>query len=222
MKKCRRCGVNVDGASKNCPLCGAHVGDECEANICEYPAIRLIDAKQLFWQWSLFVSVFAVFACMVIDLIANKTISWSVHVMFGVALPWLCLARPLLLKFNLRKCMSWGACGIIALLAYLNLRINDLVDPWSFWLGAPIVVLVWQTALEVLCIVHKKGRADYEMSLTKIAFWSLVCIGISFAWLKQCGWGWFIAAGRGAIDVVALAIFAKRDYLNELKKRLHV
>jgi len=134
MKKCRRCGVLVEGEASNCTLCGAHVE----------------------------------------DLAVNKTISWSVHVMFGLALPWICLARPLLLKFNVRKCLSWGFIGAIVLLFYLNGVINKFSEPWAFWLGAPIALLVWQTALEILCMAHKAERAEYEMSLTKLCVFSLV------------------------------------------------
>lgn len=222
MKKCRRCGVLVEGEASNCPLCGAHVEEQGKSSNCEYPEVSVKSQKQIFWQWTLFISLMAIAVSMVVDLAVNKTISWSVHVMFGLALPWICLARPLLLKFNVRKCLSWGFIGAIVLLFYLNGVINNFSEPWAFWLGAPIALLVWQTALEILCMAHKAERAEYEMSLTKLCVFSLVCIGISFAWLKQCNWGWYVCAGRGAIDVVALCIFAKNAYFSELKRRLHV
>lgn len=221
MKKCRRCGVGVEGVS-NCPLCGAHIGEESLPTAYDYPEINDKNSKQLFWQWSLFVSLMAIAISIVVDLAVNRMVTWSIHVMFGIALPWLCIARPLLLGFNVRKCLSWGLAGVIALLFYLNGWINVFSEPWAFWLGAPITVLVWQSVLEVLCVVHKEGRADYEMSLTKLCIFSLICIGISFAWLKQCTWGWYVCAGRGAIDIVALSIFARRTYFGELKRRLHV
>lgn len=241
MKKCRRCGVGVEGVN-NCPLCGAHVGDEDAHTAYDYPEIKEKNVKKLFWQWSLFITIMAIAICVVIDLAVNRTVSWSIHVMFGLILPWLCIARPLLLRFNVRKCLSWGFAGVIMLLFYLNISISVLLllnapdsnatlgqclkiafaEPWAFWLGAPIVVLVWQTVLEILYIAHKEERADYEMSLTKLCILSLICIGISFAWLKECTWGWYVAAGRGAIDVIALCIFARHSYFGELKRRLHI
>lgn len=219
--KCRRCGVEIEGAS-NCPLCGAHIGDESAHTKFGYPEIDDKNAKQRFWQWSLFISLMAIAVSIVVDLTVNRTLSWSIHVIFGLVLPWLCVARPLLLKFNLRKCLSWGFVGVIALLFYLNGWINRFSEPWAFWLGAPVAVLVWQSALEILCIVQKDDIADYEMSLTKLCIYSLIFIGISFAWLKQCTWGWYVCAGRGAIDIVALCIFARHKYFGELKRRLHI
>ncbi len=222
MNKCRRCGVIIDGATVNCPLCGAHVNEGNIPSVYDYPEVSVKTQKQIVWQWSLFISLMAIAVSMVVDLAVNKTITWSVHVLFGLALPWICIARPLLLKFNLRKHLSWGFLGVIALLFYLNGWVNVFAEPWAFWLGAPVAVLVWQSALEILCIADKSGRADYEMSLTKLCALSLICIGISFAWLKECTWGWYVCAGRGAIDVVALCIFAKHDYFGELKRRLHI
>ena len=221
-KNCRRCGVAVDDTLINCPLCGAHVNDETAPSKCAYPQIQDKSKKESFWKWSVFISLLAMGICIVVDLAVNKTLSWAIHVMFGIALPWLCVARPLLLKHNVRKILSWVFFGIIALLFYLNGWINLFKEPWAFWLGSPVTVLVWQTVLEILCFAHKKCRADYEMSLTKLAVLSLICIGISFAWLKTCTWGWYVCAGRGVIDVVALAVFANKSYLGELKRRLHV
>lgn len=214
--------MQVDGALTNCPLCGAHVNDDTAPSVYEYPTVQTTTKKELFQKWSLFVSLLAVAVCFVVDLAVNKTVVWSVHVAFGVALPWLCLARPLLMKFGVRKCLSWGFIGVIALLFYLNGWINVFKDPWAFWLGAPVAVLTWQTVLEILIFAHKEDRADYQTSLTKLAVLSFICIGISFAWLKECTWGWYVCAGRGAIDVVALSIFANKTYFAELKKRLHV
>ncbi len=222
MKRCRKCGVEVDESLRNCPLCGAHVNDEAVRSKTEYPQINPKSKKRMFWEISLFISLFAVAVSVILDLIVNKTLSWSIHVIFGVALPWICFARPLLLRFNVRKRLSWGFFGAIALLFYLNGWINVFTEPWAFWLGAPVAVLVWQSVSEVLCFVHREGRGDYEMSLTKLAVLSLACIGISFLWLKQCTWGWYVCAARGVIDVVALCIFAREKYFAELKKRLHV
>lgn len=222
MKKCRRCGVAVDDALINCPLCGAHVNEESMPSVGEYPEIKIKTKTVLFWKWSLFISLLAVAVSVVVNLAVEQTLSWSIHVIFGVLLPWLCIARPVVLKFNVRKCVSWGFFGVIAILFYINGWVNVFSDPWAFRLGAPIAVLVWQTTMEALCIFHKRGRADYQMSLTKLALLSLICIGISFLWLKNCTWGWYVCTARGAVDVVALCIFAKDTYFAELKKRLHV
>ena len=88
-------------------------------------------------------------------------------------------------------------------------------------LGAGYLGIVEQ-GKEILRSESVPERAEYEMSLTKLCVFSLICIGISFAWLKQCNWGWYVCAGRGAIDVVSLCIFAKNAYFGELKRRLHV
>lgn len=220
MEKCRRCNVFVDGETSNCPLCGAHV--DSAPSIADYPQIDIKTKKEIIKKIFLFVSLLAIAILLVVDLAVNRTVSWSIHVIFGIALPWLCIARPLMLRFNVRKHLTWGFLGVIALLFYLNGWIDKFANAWAFWLGAPIAVLVWQSVLEILVFAHKSGRADYEMSLTKLCAFSLICIGISFAWLKTCTWGWYVCAGRGAIDVAAMCIFLNRAYFGELKRRLHI
>lgn len=220
MGKCRRCNVYVRGDIDNCPLCGAHV--ESAPSIFDYPKTESKNKKNIFLKVSLFLSLLAVAVCLVVDLAVNHTVSWSWHPLFGIALVWICIARPLVSRFGVRKSVSWGFFGIVALLFYLNGWINVFQDAWAFWLGAPIAVLVWQSIHEILFFAHKAERADYEMALTKLCLLSFICIGVSFAWLKNCTWGWYVCAGRGAIDVVAMSIFLNKKYFGELKRRLHV
>ncbi len=220
--RCRKCGVNIDGNLVNCPLCGAHVGEENPKSIYGYPSVAEKNAKALFLRISLFVTVISMAIVLVIDFAVDNRIVWAWHVIFGFAVAWLCVGRPILKRFNVRKYLSWGFAGVIALLFYLNYWINSFADPWAFTLGAPIAVLTWQGVLAVLGIAHKPERPEYWMSATKVFILSAICIGVSFLWIKTCYWGWYVCTGVGFIEVLSLSIFAKEKYFSELGKRLHV
>lgn len=222
MKQCRKCGVNVDDDLANCPLCGAFASEETSPTIYEYPAVNLKKHRRLFLKISLFITVFTIALVAAINLAVNKKISWSTHVVFGFALIWFCIGRPIIKRFNVRKHLTWDFMGVIALLFYINLWTSRLANPWAFTLAMPIVVLVWQTVLEILTLAHKGGRGNYQISLTKLFALSAICIGVSFIWTKTCEWGWYVCTARGFIDVLALSFFAKDSYLSELKRRLHV
>lgn len=222
MKQCRKCGVYVDDDLANCPLCGAFAHDETSPIIYEYPQIDIKTKRKIALKICLFITVFTIALVAAINIIANNKISWSLHVMFGFALIWLCVSRPIIKRFNVRKHLTWDFIGVIALLFYINIWTSKLANPWAFTLGMPIVVLVWQTVLEILTLSHKGGRGNYQISLTKIFVLSVICIGISFIWLNTCDWGWFVCSARGFVDVLALTFFAKDSYLKELKKRLHI
>lgn len=220
MDKCRRCNVSVNGNVDNCPLCGAHI--QASPSVFDYPAEKRKDKNGIFIKICMFVSLMAIAVCLIVDLAVNHTVSWSWHVIFGVALIALSIIRPILLRFNVRKYVSWIFAGILALLFYLNGWIDNFENIWAFRLGAPIAVIVWQVVLAILFFAHKSERPEYEMSLTKICILSFICIGISFACFKNCTWGWYVCAGLGAMHVIAMIIFLNRSYFGELKRRLHV
>lgn len=222
MKRCHRCNIFVDNDSNNCPLCGAFVNEERAHTVYEYPEVQLKTRKKLLLSLLIFFSVLAIGVVAVIDYAVNQTISWSLHPIFGILLLWFCLGRPILKRFHVRKHLSWGFFGVIALTFYLNFQISRFAPPWAFTLAMPIAVLVWQTMLEILAFFHRDGRSDYVISLTKVFLLSAVCIGISFLWLGTCKWGFYVATGRGAIDVAFLCFFLKDSYFGELQKRLHV
>ncbi|MDE7216095.1 MAG: hypothetical protein K2O08_04745 [Clostridia bacterium] len=222
MNNCRRCGVHVDESLGNCPLCGAFVSETTTQSIYDYPQIDFKTRRQLFYKISMFITVFTIALVCAINLAVNRTVSWSLHVIFGFALLWLAVGRSTRKNFNVRKHLTWDFSAVIALLFYINIWTSKLANPWAFTLGAPIVVLTWATVLEILTFAHKGGRSNYQIALTKLFVFSLICIGISFIWLKTCGWGWIVCAARGFVDVLALSFFAKDSYFSELKKRLHV
>ena len=222
MKQCRKCGVYVDDDLANCPLCGAFAHDETAPTIYEYPQVNIKTKKKLLLKISMFVTVFTIALVLAINAAVNHTVSWSIHVIFGFALVWLCVSRPIIKRFCVRKHLTWDFIGVIALLFYINIWTSKLANPWAFTLGMPIVVLVWQTVLEILTLAHKGGRGNYQISLTKLFVLSAICIGVSFIWTKTCTWGWYVCSARGFVDVLALSFFAKDSYLGELKRRLHI
>lgn len=219
--QCRRCGTGVDDNLHNCPLCGAFVREEVSQSIYEYPQVSEKNTRRIFYSICMFITVFTIALVAAINFAVNKTISWSVHVLFGFALIWLAVGRSTIKRLNVRKHLAWDFSAIIALLFYINIWTSKLADPWAFTIGAPIVVLTWATVLEILTLSHKGGRGNYMIALTKLFALSAICIAISFIWLKKCDWGWIVCAARGFVDVLALSFFAKDAYFSELKKRLH-
>ena len=219
---CRRCGVKVDSNLHNCPLCGAFVNEENTPSIYEYPQVNQKDKRSIFIKICAFLSVIALAVNVAIDVAVNRRLSWSIHVLFGLALVWIAVGRPAIKGFNIRKFFAWIFASAIALLFYINAWVDKLFTPWAFTLGAPIVVLVWATALEIMLFAHKAGRADYQIALTKLFAFSILCVIISLIAFKKCEWGWLVCTARGFVDVLSLSFFAKDAYFSELKKRLHV
>lgn len=221
--QCRKCGVYVEDGVKNCPLCGAFVSDEPQSNsIYEFPAIKLKTAKGLFFRILLFITIFVVAIVLAIDLAVSKKVSWSLHVIVPIAILWLTVFRSIFKGFDVRKHLAWDFLGLIALFFYIEYASKSTQYHWAFTLATPIAVLVWQTVLEILYFAHRNGRDNYQVALTRLFVLSGICIGISFLWLKDCDWGWYVCTSIGLVDILAMIIFDKESYLGTLKQKLHI
>lgn len=220
--QCRKCGVYVEDGLKNCPLCGAFISEETGTNIYEFPKIKLKTARWLFFKIVLFISIFTVATVLAIDLAVNKTVSWSLHVVFPIFLLWITVGRSIIKGFNARKHLAWDFTGLIALFFYIEHFTNTASHHWAFNLAAPIAVLVWATVLEILYFAHRSSKDNYQVALTRLFFISAICIGISFLWLKTCNWGWYVCTARGLVDVIAMSLFDRESYANTLRQKLHL
>lgn len=228
--QCRRCGVYVEDGVRNCPLCGAFVSEEKEtSSIYEFPSVNLKTAKMLFFKILLFITIFAVAIVFAIDLAVNKTIvmnsqkvSWSLHVIIPIALLWVTVFRCIFKGFNARQHLAWDFMGLIALFFYIEFASHSTQYHWAFNLATPIAVLVWQTVLEILYFAHRSGRDNYQVALTRLCVLSGICIGISYLWLKDCDWGWYVCTSIGIVDILAMLMFDKESYLGTLKQKLHI
>lgn len=228
MKYCKKCGVDVAENLENCPLCGAYLtsdGDKKETSQVDphdYPTLAVKRSRKIFFKICVFLSLLAVVVCAVVNISVSGTITWALHVFFAFALLWVTVGRTVFQRMNVRKHIAWDSLAVVALCFYLEYFTNTSDKHWAFQLAAPIVVLTIATVHEILFFAHWSNRGNYEMALTKLAILSAICIGISWWWLKDCGWGWYVCTARGIIDILAMAIFARKSYFNELKMRLHI
>ncbi len=223
MKQCRKCGVRIEDGRGNCPLCGAFLSDaQNSQDVHAYPTVKRKTASKLAFRILLFVSLFAVVVCAGVNLAVDQQLSWSWHVLFAIALAWLTVGRGIFKRFSARKQISWDAAAVVILCVYLQIVTKSGANnPWAFTLAAPIVVLVTATVHEIMFFANRGNRGNYEMALTRLCVLSALCIGISYLWLKSCGWGWYVCTARGLVDVLAMMMFVRKSYVGELKRRLH-
>lgn len=220
-KQCRKCGVYVEDGIHNCPLCGAFITEENNNSTREFPKLKIKTAKQIFLKIIAFLSIFVCALVLAINLAVSKKMSWSLHVIFPIALLWITVGRCTIKRYSVRQHLAWDFAGLIALFFYIE-HFAGSTYHWAFDLAMPITVIVWATILEILYFAHKSAKDNYQVALTRLFLISAICIGISFLWLKTCNWGWYVCTARGLVDVLAMAIFDKESYSIALKKRLHV
>lgn len=222
MKQCRKCGVRIEDGMQNCPLCGAFLTDDAEQQTLHaYPPVKRKTRGKIAFKILMFLSALGIVVPVGVNLAVQGTVSWAWHVVFGIALVWFTVGRGICKHFSARKQIAWDAIGIVALCFYLEAVTKSQANHWAFTLATPIVVLVVATVHEILFFADRGGRGNYAIALARLCVLSAICIGISFAWLGECGWGWYVCTARGLVDVLALSIFARKTFAGELRRRLH-
>ena len=107
MRICPECKITVTDPVKHCPLCGADLSvsgadDKTEMS---YPAFTGSAAPRSSFPFLAklfaFLSLIAVFSCVLIDLLTAHRLSWSLYVVGGIAAAWGTVGAHLLTRINL-------------------------------------------------------------------------------------------------------------------------
>ena len=94
MKTCSNCKVELEDIMNFCPLCGEAQIDENSDNIeyiklrrqvreekqlTSYQKLTRFQKRKLFWEISGIILISGIIVTLIIDLLANKDITWSRH-----------------------------------------------------------------------------------------------------------------------------------------------
>lgn len=151
MSFCVNCGVKLASSEKRCPLCHTEVLNprECKAptlmNERPYPDhIELLEEKRVARRG--FAILFAILLLipilitLTVDLLANKSLSWSLIADGGIVLLFIWFGLPFIFK---RANLTLFLClDIISVFTYLFLieQITGSKSGWFFRLGMPITM----------------------------------------------------------------------------------
>lgn len=152
MSYCVRCGVELSEYNKECPLCNTKVlntTEEVIAHNTDYPDYKINPRRETKRVNSLFVGkllsmlLFNYAAItLVINLIINKIVSWSMIPVLSLALVWFGVAYPFLRKKN--SFFTLFTLDSIAVIVYL-LSLNYMITKnfaWSKY-ACLAIALLW-------------------------------------------------------------------------------
>ncbi len=166
MAICERCGVEVDDTALKCPLCGSDMaGDQTDAeqnNVQFMPEfadeIRPLSTKQrsrLAWEISTLMFLSAVVVVLVVDIITNRRITWSVYPIIATGCVWL-LATVIIFLYRRPVLLFLGAyADTLVFLALIDITTRRL--PWFFELGLPISSCFF-LLVGILCLVMPRTQ----------------------------------------------------------------
>lgn len=233
MSYCVNCGVELDGALEECPLCNTPVINPKELaqhrKASPFPeekgAVETVRRKDLGILTTSILGAAAV-ACGVINLLVFTQIAWSLAVIGACLLMWVMMV-PLVIDSHQSIYIYVLLDGVAAGLYLFMLSFLTSGQNWLWGLGIPIVILVTIMA-EVLtvCIRHLPSSfltdALYMVNAT-----GLLCLGLEILidlYMTQqiaLSWSVVVLAVMGSVDVVLVTVLSRRRLRNEVRRRLH-
>lgn len=152
MSYCVKCGVELSEYNKECPLCETKsvCAEENEIKInTDYPDYRISPRKETKRVRHIFVGkilsvLFFDYAAiiLILNIIINKKISWSVIPVISLALLWICVAYPFYRKRN--SFFRLFTLDCIAVIIYL-FALNYIILGNFIWaqIASMSIVLLW-------------------------------------------------------------------------------
>ena len=127
MLKCRKCGVNVDGDKRCCPLCQGELNGEPETEM--YPAYAQPKYSSFFLiKLISFIAITAIVICISTDYMLTESFSWSLISVAGIICGWLTTAVGITYRKRILKNITWQLFLITSLSV-----IWDRCTGWYVW-----------------------------------------------------------------------------------------
>ena len=145
MPYCCQCGTEVEAKAKVCPVCGLELdwpkGLRLEPEAARYPA-RARPAPpsrstlRTLWRGATSAALLTVLVLVVSDLLANRSVTWSMYALPGVLLAWWALVSVVWFYRKPWLVLLTQFGGLVLGLAWIDL-VDGVLD-WFLVLGLPV------------------------------------------------------------------------------------
>ena len=189
---CSRCGVEVEPHKTKCPLCGTsiqHAEEEPTSYIKKYPDEPAVKtekvgrtAKQkrrLIWEVISVSLLIPLLITLFIDLIVNKTVTWSLYPISSLILAWFLISAPLLFP-NKLPILYIGETLPPAIFLLVIDKIEDGQIDWLLPVGLPIEAVVAVIAAIVIIGSIKIKNKGLNIAAFILFGTGLISLGIDF------------------------------------------
>ena len=233
MSYCVNCGVELDGALKECPLCNTPVINPRELSqqkkSSPFPAekgmVETVRRKDLGILTTSILGATAA-SCGVLNLLVFTGSPWSLAVIGDCLLLWVMMI-PLVIYSRQSVYLSLLFDGVAAGLYLFILSFLTSGRSWLWGLGLPIVILVTALAeLLTVCIRHLPS-SFLTNALYVVSMVGLLCLGLELLIDRYVSghialsWSAVVLTVVGTADVMLITVLSRRRLRNEIRRRLH-
>ncbi|MDD5017323.1 MAG: DUF6320 domain-containing protein [Eubacteriales bacterium] len=233
MSYCVNCGVELERTQKKCPLCGVKVINPMEKEAPEdkktFPETRdeLKKTERAFWfKFISIICVVPIATCVLLNLLYDSRLTWSVFVIAGVFMLWAFSTSPFYFrKFRYITMMSVDLAAVLTGLFVIESMVAG--KGWFLSIALPVAVycfvslgiVIYLTRIKIL-----KGlrvTSALVLSITLLIFMLEILIDLYTASAISLFWSWFVIAPCLSI-VLLLFILEKNQRVREaFARRLH-
>lgn len=238
MPYCVRCGVELDGYVKECPLCRTPVPELDDIDTTDtglYPPLPeeikkldmpLREKKQLSLIILTVCLIIPILLVLVIDLRQGPAITWSFYPMASLILAWFFAALPLFLKPVFYPIFLVDMT-LLALFLWFIDRVSGGYS-WFFPLGLPLTALFTGIVVTVVWLTRRaavRGLNVVAYILTGVTLFTVavdVLLRIITGARDPIGWSLIIVVSLLPVAAILLIIHMRPNLRHGMKKRFHL
>ena len=217
---CRKCGINLLGPRKRCPLCSSMLtGTVLQESV--FPEMQLGQVPDWFaLRLSVYITVVAAVVCVTINASTTPDKWWSLFVLAGLCSLWCTVGIAFYKRRNVLKLILWQVIILIALSILWDLLTG--FHRWSINFAIPIICTLALIGVTIIARVLRRDIRDYMIYLVID-----IVLGVSTFILILCGLltvvlPAYICLGISILILSALIVFQGKTLWSELRRRMHV
>ena len=233
---CSRCGVEVDPAVDNCPLCDAPIQKlplndgspwpSEEAPVTSPPPMSPDERKALSRTITTLGFLIPASIVLTVDWFISRSLNWSLIVLVSLGAAWLWALVPLI--FNRRPYLLISSITVIALALQVALGLLAGDTSWILPIGIPIVGSAGILSTGVTALTRSARRVGGNLAgwiLLAIAVLSVETDILVSSWMNESwrpGWSIIVASTLLPIAVLILFLHYRPSRQKRLRRYFHV
>lgn len=222
MKYCKKCGINISGTDRRCPLCFAKlepVDEEVES--AGYPELGMFYIKASFLlRLFLLFSIAGSLTCLLINLLFWRGILWSLIVVTTLILTWETVGLMILSRKNAG--LKVMAQTVAVLLLVISIDAVTGWNQWSIGIVTPFIIIAATFTMTVILYVKRAKWREYMLFQFIITVNGFIPGILALCGLTKNVWPGAAAALYSFLTFLGMLLFANRQFKSELKKRFHI
>lgn len=241
MNECENCGVELDASMNYCPLCGKKVDIIVSNDIHQNKTNRLRadnqnsynlndlsipQRRKLFWELSGIVLISGIVISFIIDLIINKSVTWSKYSITIGLVVFINLSLITFLKKRIFIMLLLSFISTSTLLVLLDVFYMHL--GWGLKIGIPIVFFFYTTLFLLIFAIKKSRQKGINLIAYALIASGIICMTIegviSYYFNNHIILHWSIILIVSILAVSALLLFIhfRLKKVTELKRFFHI